>query len=257
MATPPPVGSLSPSSPPASTIPIHGSPLGRPALASPGLADASSAPSLDSMAHLQRAVASAVKTRSGSVLSRGFILKTDYYPSGRALDLDINVHGAPNFRAPRQGDLNVFGTAQPRTQGLRAILSVLGCRPNNPNPNHVVWFSTREEPLVYISGRPFVLRDASEPRRLLSLSDRAENLEAIELRLKNDILQEATRYGGLVLTHNEMASDSGEGAILPTWTAVDVNNVRTSRELWTQMKNQGWNVDYHRYTLTYTAFPER
>ena len=64
-----------------------------------------------------------------------------------------------------------------------------------------------------------------------------------------------------MLTHNEMgellnisrmrtrklsvysASDSGEGAILPTWTAVDVNNVRTSRELWTQMKNQGWNVD--------------
>jgi len=50
-------------------------------------------------------------------------------------------------------------------------------------------------PLVYISGRPFVLRDASEPRQTLSLSDRAENLEAIELRLKNDILLEATRYG--------------------------------------------------------------
>ena len=46
---------------------------------------------------------------------------------------------------------------------------------------------------VYISGRPFVLRDASEPRRSLSLSDRAENLEAIENRLKNDILQEAAR----------------------------------------------------------------
>lgn len=46
---------------------------------------------------------------------------------------------------------------------------------------------------MYISGRPFVLRDASEPRRTLALSDRAENLEAIENRLKNDILQEATR----------------------------------------------------------------
>lgn len=38
-----------------------------------------------------------------------------------------------------------------------------------------------------------MLRDASEPRRTLALSDRAENLEAIENRLKNDILQEATR----------------------------------------------------------------
>jgi hypothetical protein len=38
--------------------------------------------SLDLMAHLQRSGASVVKTRTGSVLSRGFILKTDYYPSG-------------------------------------------------------------------------------------------------------------------------------------------------------------------------------
>ncbi|KAJ8072927.1 hypothetical protein PM082_016487 [Marasmius tenuissimus] len=199
--------------------------------------------SLDLMSNLQRTEPSVVKTRSGSVLSRGFILKTDFYPTGRALDLELNVHGAPNFRAPKTGDLNVFGVAQPRTQGLRAILSVLRCRPGIQDPSHVVWFSTREEPIVYISGRPFVLRDASQPKKLLSLSDRAENLEAIEMRLKNDILQEATKYGGLVLTHNEMASDSGEGAILPTWTAVDNNNVRTSRELWTYMKKEGWNVD--------------
>ncbi|KAF4597582.1 hypothetical protein EYR40_008044 [Pleurotus pulmonarius] len=199
---------------------------------------------------LQRLLPSVVKSRSGSVLSRGFILKTDHYPSGRALDLDLNVHGAPNFRAPRVGGLNVFGAAQPRTQGLRAILSVLGCRPNINKPTHVVWFSTREEPVVYISGRPFVLRDVAEPRRTLSLSDRAENLEAIELRLKHDILQEASRYGGVVLTHNEIASDSGEGAILPTWTAVDSGNVKTSRELWETMKGQGWNVDYYRIPIS-------
>ena len=37
---------------------------------------------IDLMAHLQRSEASIVKTRTGSVLSRGFILKTDHYPSG-------------------------------------------------------------------------------------------------------------------------------------------------------------------------------
>ena len=37
---------------------------------------------LDLMTHLKRSEPSVVKTRSGSVLSRGFILKTDYYPSG-------------------------------------------------------------------------------------------------------------------------------------------------------------------------------
>jgi hypothetical protein len=64
------------------------------------------------------------------------------------MNLDINVHGAPNFRTPRRGrDLNVFGVAQPRTQGLRAILSILRARPGTPNPTRVIWFSAREEPV--------------------------------------------------------------------------------------------------------------
>jgi Inositol hexakisphosphate len=136
--------------------------------------------------------------------------------------------GAPNFRSPRHGSLNVFGVAQPRINGIKAVLSVLGCKPpaltavNTPPPinqlnftvngrppttsypassaradspprSHCVFFSTREEPVIYISGRPFVLRDASAPKEALSLSDRAENLEGIESRLKEDILIEADK----------------------------------------------------------------
>ena len=37
---------------------------------------------LDLTGLLDRSESSVVKTRTGSVLSRGFILKTDYYPSG-------------------------------------------------------------------------------------------------------------------------------------------------------------------------------
>lgn len=47
--------------------------------------------------------------------------------------------------------------------------------------------------LVYIAGKPFVLRDAAQPTRSLMLSDRTENLEAIENRLKDDILAESTK----------------------------------------------------------------
>jgi len=42
----------------------------------------SGATSLDLMNVLQRSEPSVVKTRTGSVLSRGMILKTDHYPSG-------------------------------------------------------------------------------------------------------------------------------------------------------------------------------
>jgi protein-tyrosine phosphatase len=94
------------------------------------------------------------------------------------------------------------------------------------------------------------LRDSAEPRRTLSLSDRAENLEAIEERLKNDILQESAKYGGLILTHNELPAESGDGAVLPTWTHVDKVNVRTSRELWDELRTDGWNVEYHRIPIS-------
>jgi hypothetical protein len=40
-----------------------------------------------------------------------------------------------------------------------------------------------------------------------------------------------------------LAIEDGDGAILPTWTAVDSNNVRTSRELWEHMRNEGWHVE--------------
>jgi hypothetical protein len=46
---------------------------------SPGPDDAGR---LDLSAHLLRAEAGVVKARAGAVLSRGFILKTDHYPSG-------------------------------------------------------------------------------------------------------------------------------------------------------------------------------
>lgn len=50
-------------------------------------------PPLDLMPQLQRSGPSVVKTRNGSVLSRGFILKTDHYPSGMPQDDPCRVGG--------------------------------------------------------------------------------------------------------------------------------------------------------------------
>ena len=50
-------------------------------------------------------------------------------------------------------------------------------------------------------------------------------------------------YGEIVNTCLFIAADSGEGPVLPTWTAVDQRNVKSSRELWSFMKTEGWNVD--------------
>ena len=60
---------------------------------------------------LRRETDGVVKRRSGGVLGRGYILKTDHYPTGRAMDLDLTIQGAPNFRAPLEEGLNVFGVS--------------------------------------------------------------------------------------------------------------------------------------------------
>ncbi|KAE8218176.1 hypothetical protein CF319_g7896, partial [Tilletia indica] len=63
--------------------------------------------------------------------------------------------------------------------------------PSQHKQNTRIWVCTREEPVIYVSGRPFVLREASAPTEASGLSTRASNLASIERRLRADILKEA------------------------------------------------------------------
>ena len=90
-----------------------------------------------------------------------------------------------------------------------------------------------------------MLRDASVPFQTLTLSNRAPNLEDIERRLKTDILEEARRYGGMILFHDE----DEHGHLVPTWMSVDETSIRTPREVWENEKAKGWRVEYHRIPI--------
>lgn len=98
---------------------------------------------------------------------------------------------------------------------------------------------------VNSNGRPYVLRDASNPFETLTLSDRAINLEDIERRLKLDILDEARRYGGMVLIHDEISS----GETIPTWMSVDEESIHTPKEVYEDVEKEGWNVAYWRIPI--------
>lgn len=110
-------------------------------------------------------------------------------------------------------------------------------------PISPAWLYAKVTP--YSNGRPYVLRDASTPYQTLALSDRASNLEDIERRLKVDILDEARKYGGMILTHDELTA----GTIIPTWVSVDEESIQTPKEVWDDMKRQGWKVDYWRIPI--------
>lgn len=59
-------------------------------------------------------------------------------------------------------------------------------------------------------------------------------------RLKADVVREAARYGGLVLVHDE----TREGDILPSWVSAD--EVLTAKELFSNIRQEGYNVLYYR-----------
>lgn len=153
----------------------------------------------------------------------------------------------------READMNlgVYGVAQPTIIGLKTVLSMLGCHPSSGEEKgdaaqQAVWVCTREEPVVYVGDRPFVLREANKPYDALGMSDRAENLEDIERRLKRDILAEAAKNQGLLLVHEEIP---GSKLLKTMWVAVEKESVRTVREVFSWIRSEGWRVVYHRLPI--------
>ncbi|CAO1617411.1 unnamed protein product [Parajaminaea phylloscopi] len=112
-----------------------------------------------------------------------------------------------------------------------------------------VWVCTREEPILYIGARPFVLRESASPTVTFSLSSKAEALEAIEERLKQDVLREAAKFGGLIMVHEEEGKGD-EPKLRPMWIAVDPDTVKTVKEVFEDLRNQGWCCDYHRVPIS-------
>lgn len=60
----------------------------------------------------------------------------------------------------------------------------------------MLWHNMREEPVLYINGRPYVVREADKPFQNLEYTgiDRTR-VEDMEKRLKADVLQEVRHLG--------------------------------------------------------------
>jgi hypothetical protein len=196
-------------------------------------------------------VQSVVKNRGGSVLARQLILKSDHFDTAVNTRLDFSLFGAPNFR---MADLNVFGVAQPTISGISTILHLLQCSATAASSarHTVYWFSAREEPLVYINQKPFVLREAANPFENLKTYHgiSAERLESMEARLKEDVIREILKWNQLLLVHEEIE----DGRVIPTWTSVD--SIQTPKEVFATLAQRGYAVKYVRIPISPEQAPE-
>ena len=193
------------------------------------------------------------------------ILKSDHFPGCQNMKLTPLIEGAPNFR--QIPGLPVYGVAIPTITGLRRVLERLSSEPttsdDNTNstaafststsPRPVLWHNLREEPVIYINGRPFVVREADKPFANLEYTgiDR-QRVEEMESRLKVDILEEAAQYGNQIL----VADEDDQFQVLQHWEPVTDADVLTPLEVYKELAEDGYKVEYLRVPITDEKAPK-
>ena len=156
-----------------------------------------------------------VNRRKGAVVSQGTIVKFDLFPGAQKMSLSDRIDGAHNFRTVHINPLerglfvgsvcsieNVTGVGMPTMDGVRAVLNHLQSGPNGSKT--VYWTSLREEPVLYIKGRPYVLRLLSNPINNLVATGIANNrVEQMEIQMKKEMINDMHLYNNRVLLHEE------------------------------------------------------
>ncbi|CAN6706174.1 unnamed protein product [Malus baccata var. baccata] len=192
-----------------------------------------------------------MKLRGGSVLGKKTILKSDHFPGCQNKRLYPHIDGAPNYR--QADSLHVHGVAIPTIDGIQNVLNHIGAQQIDGKRAQVLWINLREEPVVYINGRPFVLRDVERPFSNLEYTgiNRAR-VEQMEARLKEDLLTEAARYGNKILVTDELP----DGQMVDQWEPVSRDSVKTPLEVYEELQEQGYLVDYERVPITDEKSPK-
>ncbi|XP_010515494.1 PREDICTED: paladin-like [Camelina sativa] len=106
----------------------------------------------------------------------------------------------------------------------------------------------REEPVVYINGKPFVVRHIERPYKNMLEYKRIdrETVEGMEASLKEDILTEAKRYKGAIMVIHE----AEDGQILYSCERVDAGSIRTPLEVYKRLEADGFPIKYARVPIT-------
>ena len=189
-----------------------------------------------------------VANRNGEVLIPHSLLKSDHFPGCQNTKLTPLVEGAPNFRGI--DGLPVYGVAIPTVVGLRNVLALLGAHKGR---RKVTWINLREEPVVYVNGSPYVVRESDKPFANLEYTGiDTERVEEMEKRLKADVLTEASLYDGSIM----VAHEDDQFQVVEDWEPVTEVDVQTPAEVYEELCNDGYHIDYLRVPVTDEKAPD-
>ncbi|KAJ9696857.1 hypothetical protein PVL29_008858 [Vitis rotundifolia] len=181
--------------------------------------------------------------RNGEVLGSQTVLKSDHCPGCQNLSLPERVEGAPNFR--EVPGFPVYGVANPTIDGIQSVIRRIG---SSKSGRPVFWHNMREEPVIYINGKPFVLREVERPyKNMLEYTGiERERVERMEARLKEDILREAEHYGHAIMVIHE----TDDRHIFDAWEHVSSDSVQTPLEVFRCLEADGFPIKYARVPIT-------
>ncbi|KAJ2917433.1 hypothetical protein MD484_g2993, partial [Candolleomyces efflorescens] len=217
-------------------------------------------------------VTQVVQNRSGTILSVSTILKSDFFSNLQKMTLPERIDGSPNFRrvplalravssgasSPNDSvdfviddtsDKGICGSGMPTVEGLKKALERVDAGPNGKDT--VYWTSLREEPVIYVAGRPHVLRQVTKPLENLEATGvTTAVVEAMEENFKKDVLRELRKGNGRILLHDEVEERPGVFSIIPIWEFVSEDEIMTPRDVFTQIVREGFRIDYSRVAIT-------
>ncbi|MBT9582131.1 hypothetical protein IV102_02210 [bacterium] len=197
-----------------------------------------------------------IQGRQGQELRAGLMLVRDDFPFMHTSSLQDGerpqptLAGAFNFR--RLPDAPIYGMSQPTAQGIRNALNHLNAGPSSSGPAPH-WINMREEPVVYLEGSPLFLMDTR--RRFTNVEAPGSTVEQVEQReeqIKQDIYAEAARSGGKLLVHRVLPGQQ----MSYEWLEIAPDSVQTTREVFEQVRSEGYRVEFHRVPVTDEQSPD-
>jgi protein-tyrosine phosphatase len=211
---------------------------------------------------LTNEVLDVVNRRHGAVLSQGTILKFDLFPGAQKMTLKERIDGAHNYRLIGIKDIfncdlmahesvisieSVVGVGMPTKNGIKEVLKHVGAGPGGNCT--VYWTSLREEPVIYIKGRPYVLRLFIEPiKNLVTTGIARKRVEDMEVQMKKDIINEIKLYKSRLLLHEEKV-EGNHFLVCSFWETVHLEDIETTFDIYTSLAQEGYKVDYLRIPM--------
>lgn len=82
-------------------------------------------------------------------------------------------------------------------------------------------------------------------------------VERMENTLKQDVLKEVRAGNGKLLLHDEVETKPGTYEIIPIWETIEEADITTPREIYEQVIQEGYQVDYLRVAIvSYSDYTE-